>query len=187
MRTASLAALAAASVFSLATTAIAIAQPSLVEPATPPSAPASSDAYLEPGLEVGLSHGGFYGALQLDGGHRLGDGAFWLHGRLAEGNMLGIDERTMASNFTEVRVGLEARSCGLHGVLCLVTGLDAGYRHERLLADHDNTRADLAAAIPRLGLDLGGTRLRVRASVETVFDQRGWDGVGLTTGVAYAW
>jgi hypothetical protein len=103
----------------------------------------------------------------------LPDGALWLHGRLAQGTMVGIDERTMASDFTEARVGLEARSCGLHGVLCLVAGLDAGYCHERLLADYDHTRADLAAAIPRLGIDLGGTRLRVRASIETAFDQRG--------------
>jgi hypothetical protein len=189
MRTASFAALATTVAFTslLATTAVAHAQPSLVEPAASPSDAPASDAYLEPGLEVGLSRTGFYGALQLDGGRRLGDGAFWLHGRLAQGSMAGIDERTMASDFTEARVGLEARSCGLHGVLCLVTGLDAGYRHERLLAEYDNTRADLAAAIPRLGLDLGGTRLRVRASVETAFDQRGWDGLGLTTGVAYAW
>jgi hypothetical protein len=187
MRNVSLAALAAATAATLATTAVAHAQPSLVEPVTSPTEAAPADAYLEPGLEVGLSHTGFYGALQLDGGHRFGDGAFWLHGRLAQGSMAGIDERTMASDFTEARVGLEARSCGLHGLLCLITGLDAGYRHERLLADDDNTRADLAAAIPRLGLDLGGKRLRVRASVETAFDQRGWDGLGLTTGIAYAW
>ena len=74
----------------------------------------------------------------------------------------------------------------LHPPLTKWSDLDAGYRHERLLADHDNTRADVAAAIPRLGFDLGGTRLRVRASIETAFDQRGWDGLGLTTGVAYA-
>lgn len=189
MRTASLAALATAGAFAslLAVPAVAHAQPSLVEPVASPSGAPAADAYLEPGLEVGLSRGGFYGALQLDGGHRLGDGALWLHGRLAQGSMAGIDERTMASDFTEARVGLEARSCGLHGVLCLFTGLDAGYRHERLLAEYDNTRADLAAAIPRLGFDLGGTRLRLRASIETALDQRGWDGLGLTTGVACAW
>jgi hypothetical protein len=173
MRTASLAALATAGAFAslLAVPAVAHAQPSLVEPVASPSGAPAADAYLEPGLEVGLSRGG----------------ALWLHGRLAQGSMAGIDERTMASDFTEARVGLEARSCGLHGVLCLFTGLDAGYRHERLLAEYDNTRADLAAAIPRLGFDLGGTRLRLRASIETALDQRGWDGLGLTTGVACAW
>ena len=93
----------------------------------------------------------------------------------------------MTSDFTDARIGLEARGCALDGIACLVDGLDAGYRHERLFTEFTNTRADLAGAIARLGLDLGSRHFRLRASVETAVSQRGWDGLGLTTGVAYAW
>ncbi|HEX8113908.1 MAG TPA: hypothetical protein VF516_39525 [Kofleriaceae bacterium] len=186
MRTASYAA-AAAFASLLATPAVVHAQPSLVEPATPSSDPTAARSYLEPGLDVGLATAGLYGALQLDGGHRLGDGPIWLHARLAHGGMGVIEETTMTSDFTDARVGLEARGCALDGIACLVSGLDAGYRHERLVTDYRNTRADLAAAIARLGLDLGGKHLRLRASLETAVAQRGWDGLGLTTGIAYAW
>ena len=167
----------------LATTAIAGAQPSLVEPVAAP-APATG-AYLEPGVEAGLTRGGFYGALQLDGGYRLGDTPLWLHGRFAHGGMAGIDEVTMSSDFTEARAGIEARTCGFQGLVCLVGGLDAGYRHQRLLAQYDDERDNLAAAIARLGLDVGGKHLRFRTGVESGVDQGGWNGLGLTTGLAY--
>lgn len=189
MRTAALAAVTTATVFAslLATTAVAHAQPSLVASAAPPPAAPAADAYLEPGLDVGFSAIGLYGAVQLDGGHRLGDGPIWLHARLAHGGMGIIEETTMTSDFTDARLGIEARGCALDGLACLVGGLDAGYRHERVLTDETSAHVDLADAIARLGLDLGGRHLRLRASVETAVSPRGWDGLGLTTGIAYAW
>lgn len=187
MRTASFAlAAATASASLLATPAVAGAQPSLVEPSEQPRETPPVTAYLEPGLEVGGTRGGVYGALQLDGGHRL-DGPLWLHARLAQGGMAGIDEATMSSDFAEARLGLEARGCRLDGLLCAVGGLDVGYRHERLVAEFDAERADLVTAIARLGLDLGGQHVRLRVSVESGVDRAGWNGLGLTTGVAYAW
>jgi hypothetical protein len=186
-------ALALAAVTLLATAAIAGAQPSRVEPAAagaaaaPAPATALAAAYLEPGVEVGATRGGFYGALQLDGGHRLADTPIWLHARLAHGGMAGVDEVTMSSDFTEARLGLEARTCGLHGHLCLVGGLDAAYRHQRLVAEYDNQNDDLGAAIARLGLDAGGQHLRFRTGLEAGVDQRGSNSLGLTTGLAYAW
>lgn len=91
------------------------------------------------------------------------------------------------ADFTDARVGLEARGCGLDGLICLVDGLDAGYRRERLVAEFDGVHADLATATVRLGLDLGGKHVRMHASVQSGVDQGGWNGLGLTTGVAYTW
>ena len=189
MRTAALAVFATATAFAslLATTAVAHAEPSLVAPVASSASAPASDSYLELGLDVGYSAVDLYNALQLDGGHRLGGGPIWLHARLAHGGMGNLEQTTMNSDFTEARLGLEARGCVLSGFACLVGGLDAGYRHERQLTEFTNARADLAEAIARLGLDLGGRHLRLRGSVETAVSQRGWDGLGLTTGIAYAW
>jgi len=156
-----------------------------------PGAPAADDgdirAYLEPGVELGATQGTFYGALQLDGGYHLGSTPFWLHGRFAQGALALIDDRTMSSDFTEARLGLEARGCALDGIACLVGGVDFGYRHEMLATRHDTDTTNLALAIARLGLDLGGKHLRLRPSIETSVHQGGWNGLGLTAGIAYTW
>ena len=169
----------------LALTAVADAQPALDQPASDAALPAT--AYLEPGLEAGITHSAFYGALELDAGYHLSDTPLWLHGRFAQGALLEIKGDTMNSDFTEARVGLEARGCLFDGIACLVAGVDFGYRHEMFVATHDHDSSDLVVGIARLGLDIGGKHLRVRPSIETGVEQGGWNGLGFTTGIAYTW
>jgi len=168
----------------LATTAVAAAQPALTAPAAAPSA--RTDAYLEPGAALGGDRTGIYGALQLDGGLRL-DGPLWIHGRFAHGGMGEIEETTMSSDFTEARVGAEARGCALEGIACLVGGIDAAYRHERVITDDTHRNADTADLIARVGLDVGTRHFRLRPSIEAAFDRSGWSGLGMTGGIAYTW
>lgn len=190
MNLASLPLAAAAAAASL----LAIAPTAHAEPGNDPGAfvdpaatAASTDAYLEPGLEIGITPGAFYGAVELDGGHRLGDTPLWLHGRFAQGNLSRIEEKTMSSDFTEARLGLEARGCVFAGIACLVAGVDLGYRHEMYVSDFGRGTADLGLSTARLGLDLGSPHLRFRPSVETGVQQGGWLGLGVTAGLAYTW
>jgi hypothetical protein len=169
----------------LALTAVADAQPALDQPASDAAIPAT--AYLEPGLEAGITHGAVYGALELDAGYHLSDTPLWLHGRFAQGIVGPVDQDTMTSDFTEARLGLEARGCLFEGIACLVGGVDFGYRHEMFISRFEHNNADLAVGIARLGLDLGGKHLRLRSSIETGVEQGGWNGLGLTAGIAYTW
>lgn len=185
MRLSLVTAATAAAASLLALTAVVDAQPALDQPSA--DAAVTATAYLEPGITAGITRGALYGAVELDGGYRLSDTPLWLHGRFAQGALAEIERDTMNSDFTEARLGLEARGCLFDGIACLVGGVDFGYRHEMFVAAHDHETADLAVAIARLGLDLGGKHLRVRPSIETGVQQGGWNGLGFTTGIAYLW
>lgn len=148
---------------------------------------ATGHAYLEPGIALGVTRGALYGAIELDGGYHLGSTPFWLHGRFAQGALAVVEDSTMTSDFTEARLGLETRGCLLDGIACLVGGVDFGYRHEMLTAHHARQTSDVAVAIARVGLDVGGKHLRIRPSIETGVEPGGWNGLGLTAGIAYTW
>jgi hypothetical protein len=156
-----------------------------------PEAPAAPTitGYLEPGAAVGVAQDGFYGALHLDGGHRL-VGLLWLHARLARGDMATIhvagSDPPSLSSFTEARLGLELRGCRRDGYLCLFGGVDAGYASESYDRPVDMP-TNVATATARLGLDFGGNSLRVRTSVEGGGGQGHWRTGGLTIGLAYSW
>jgi hypothetical protein len=139
--------------------------------------------YLEPGVGQ-VTRSGTYGALQLDGGHRLGDSSLWLHGRLAHGGMIGIDWTTKNSDFTEARVGLEARGCALSGIACLVVGADVGYRHEMVMRASGIQRNDLAPPSAVGFPDLGVYRA---AQASGGVGPRRLGRPRSATGVAYAW
>ena len=51
-------------------------------------------------------------------------------------------------------------------------------------------RGQTRSGIPvmeNIKLDLGGNNLRLRPSIETSVHQGGWNGLGLTAGIAYTW
>lgn len=182
-------ALAMTSAALFAVPAAAHAQPSLVEPAPEAPAAAAIAGYLEPGVAAGIAQEDFYGALHLDGGHRL-VGPLWLHARLAWGDtatihVAGSDPLSL-TRFTEARLGLELRGCRRDGHLCLFGGVDAGYASETFDRPVDMP-TDVATATARLGLDFGGSSLRMRTSVEGGGGQGHWRNGGLTLGLAYAW
>jgi hypothetical protein len=167
----------------LASTAAVRAQPGL-EPRTIDD---GGTLYLEPGIEAGDTRIGLFGALELDGGYHLSSTPFWLHGRLAHGAMRIIEETTMTSDFTEARLGLEARGCELDGIACLIGGVDFGLRHELLVTNHTNQVANNAVAIARVGFDLGSRHLRLRPSLEAAVQPGHWNSLGFTAGIAYTW
>lgn len=65
-----------------------------------------------------------------------------------------------SSYFVLARVGLEARSCGI--AQCGVFGIDVGYQHD----GPSSGALDTVRLVPRIGLDVGGTTVRFRPSVD---------------------
>ena len=174
-----------------AATAYAVTPAPTAPPAAPPEPRDAVRAYLEPGLAAGVATT-LYAAVQLDAGYRLGDSSLWLHGRVAHGTFTTIIDRVLSSDLTEARLGLEARGCSDNGIACIVGGVDFAYRHELLsTVDGDEpphtTDVTFAAAIARVGLDLGITHLRIRPSLELGVRQGGLSNAGFTTGLAVVW
>ncbi|HEU4728017.1 MAG TPA: hypothetical protein VFT22_09020 [Kofleriaceae bacterium] len=167
----------------------AYAQPSLAEPAPEVREGPSITSFVEAGAAAGFTQTDLYGALQLDGGHRL-VGPLWLHARLARADtatihVAGSDPPSLSS-FTEARLGLELRGCRRDGRICLVGGVDAGYVAETYDRPVDLPGSD-ATATGRVGLDFGGSNLRMRTSVEGGRGLDNWRIGGLTIGLAYGW
>ena len=160
-------------------------------PAAPTDLHDAVHAYLEPGVAAGVATS-LYGAVELDGGYRLGDSPLWLHGRVSHGAFATFSDRVLGSDLTEARLGLEARGCSDNDIACLVGGVDFAYRHEMLSTANEDptpntTNITFVAAIARVGLDLGTKHVRFRPSVELGVRQGGWSNLGATTGLAFAW
>jgi hypothetical protein len=138
----------------------------------------------------------------VEGGKRLGDSPAWIHAAAAFG--ASGDDQGPGSNF-QLHVGIEGRACAWEGHFCGVGGLDAGYQAGRW-SDRDdasrNESIDALVMVPRLGVDAGGPKVRVRLALEAdyaVVAQReptssgktgngpGLVGVELGLGVAYQW
>src|SRR5690349_2122074 len=91
------------------------------QPGTPPK-----DSYVGVGVEVGAQRA-LMGGLKLDGGYRLGQTPFFLHGQVTTGYS-GSD-----GTYQQVRLGGESRGCALGGLLCAFAGLDVGYQHDNMV------------------------------------------------------
>ena len=176
----------------VASTSLVHAQPSLTAP-TSPSLVASTtqDAPDRLYLQTGVTAGGddvvgLYAAYTLEAGYHLNDSPFWAHAMLITGKGGGVDEPVYDSYMVQFRGGIEARGC-LISAACAVAGVDAGLRHEMLMAEYDNRRATDAVVVPRIGLDLGTRHFRLRPGLEMQLDRTGWAGVGATAAIAYQW
>ena len=138
----------------------------------------------------------------LEAGKRLGDSAVWIHTAAAFG--ASGDDQGPGSNF-QLRVGIEGRACAWEGRFCGVGGVDAGYQAGRW-SDRDdasrNESVDALVMVPRLGVDAGGSRVRVRLALEADYalaaerepsssgkagNGPGLVGVELGLGVGYQW
>jgi hypothetical protein len=176
--------------FVVGSTSLVHAQPSLTEPT--PSLVASTtqekpDLYIQSGLTAGGDDiVGLYAGYTLEGGYRLNDSPLWVHAMMIAGKGAGVDEPVYNSYLWQLRGGIEARGC-LIPAACAVAGVDAGLRHEMLMAEYDNRRATDAIVAPRIGLDIGTRHFRLRPGLEMQLDRTGWAGVGATAAVAYQW
>lgn len=168
----------------IASTSLAHAQPSLV--ASTDTTPQLS--YVQGGVTAGDDDiVGLYGGFTLEGGVRLGDSPLWAHAMMITGKGNGIDELVYDSSMLQLRGGIEARGCVVSAA-CAVIGVDAGFRHETLMAEYDNRRASDAIVAPRVGLDIGTRHFRFRPGLEMQLDRTKWlAGIGATAAVAYQW
>lgn len=139
----------------------------------------------------------------VEAGRRLGESSAWLHAAVAYGG--GGDDQGPGSNF-QLRLGIEGRACAWEGHFCGVGGLDAGYQAGRWSDRDDPSRresVDAVVMVPRLGVDVGGTKVRVRLALEADYalfaerepvlagegrnDSPGLVGIELGLGVGYQW
>jgi hypothetical protein len=161
--------------------------------------------YLQAGLMAGAAApvAGLNVMGAVEAGKRLADSAAWLHVAVAYG--VGGDDQGPGSNF-QWRVGIEGRTCAWEGRFCGVGGLDVGYQAGRWSDRDDPSRresVDALVTVPRLGVDVGGAKVRVRLALEADYGlvtQRepssssgagsrspGLVGVELGLGVGYQW
>jgi len=143
-------------------------------------------SYVGAGVTLGGDSVGLYGAYTAEGGYRLSN-ALWAHGMIAKGGMAGVDEPTYASDYFALRGGIEARACVTPAFMCGIAGVDLAARHEVLMDEYDSGKRDGFAIVPRLGADIGGKHLRLRAMSELTATAQKWDGFALVGGLTYQW
>jgi hypothetical protein len=147
----------------LASSSPAVAQTAIAALTSPPPT-----RYVQAGGMVGVAAPvvGLNLMAAFDGGVRLGGSNAWLHAAGSYGS-LGDDQGPGSNG--QLRAGIEGRACLWSGAACGVDGVDVGYQRGRW-ADRDdpshNESSDALVAIPRFGLDLGGTNLRARIGIE---------------------
>jgi hypothetical protein len=134
-------------------------------------------------VDGGLEGGGTDGFLTLGGRFEVGTRVapdLWIHALVADG---GLDELFSSGHgiYTRLRAGADLMSCGSTGVLCIFVGGDLGYEHTSWTGHEDpiffagpatgdamdtTIEHDRMIGVGRVGLDIGGTVLRWRPSIE---------------------
>jgi hypothetical protein len=125
----------------------------------------------------------------------------WLRIAVAGGEAVYIDSND-AGPIAQARIGYEARACLAGGYVCGIAGFDFGAFYAQHPGNNDGDPRDLmigVLAAPRIAIDLGSVRFRVRIGAEigvsaaAVFPPSavtsGLAGLTLacTGGVAYRW
>jgi hypothetical protein len=161
------------------------AQIDLEEPPPPPAAPSPDasprhHAYLGMGFALGVD-AVFHADLTIEGGVRFGQSPLLLHGLSSVGSSTDFEG---SGAYYQARAGLEYQLCSAGGGACLLGGVDVGaqrwtWRKEGR-ADEDHLAL---LVVPRVGLDVGGDQLRVRAAAEAGYP--GLGGLGVSLGLAW--
>jgi hypothetical protein len=100
--------------------------------------------------------------LFLEGGMRVATTPIWVHGLIGS----GAETQIMGQGrFVEARGGIEL-SCGQRRAVCGFFGVDVGGELQTRKGDGDDDKLTGVVAVPRMGLDLGGDMVRLRASVD---------------------
>jgi hypothetical protein len=175
--------------------AVAAAQPALTS-STPAPASAAPSTYLQLDGMAGTVGEDLSASAAIAGGVELGDSPLWVHGELLHGDTSGflIDRN---GTIDQARLGLEARSCGVRGIVCVMAGVDAAVEHSRVTGSGVNlfevgpsdpvmtTEATTGLGIARIGLDIGGKHLRYRPGIEVAFDAHGEQAASVVQSVAW--
>jgi hypothetical protein len=157
---------------------------------------------------------GYNVMLAGDAGYRL-TGLLWARGGLGYGTSIDRFGQHVPNGGRNAvaRAGLEARWCA-GSILCGLAGADLGVQHgtwndsaynEVTFKDIPRSTTETAlVAIPRVGVDFGGTSLRMRVALEadtaivgratattamasSTTSETGLIGIELAAGVAYQW
>lgn len=164
------------------------AEPSPAPVAAPaPQAPAQF--YLEFGAAAGVGIG-LYAAAAGELGYRPGGGSLSIHAVIQVGSVPvygPLDESVTSSGYLALRVGVEERGCERRGVWCAFASTDIGYLHQHAMTRSGHSDERVAIIVPRVGLDAGGSAVRVRVGVETSLARHNWETLGLAAGIAFNW
>ena len=117
----------------------------------------------------------------VEGAMRVATTPIWVHALIGTGAEKLIADQ---GQFVEARGGLEL-SCVQRRVVCGFFGIDVGGEMEGRAGEGNEIRGVIA--VPRMGLDMGGDYLRVRASLDGRwfrYHSSGDDDLGTTTGGA---
>jgi len=153
-------------------------------------------SYVSTGGAIGVASAidWLYGEVGIDVGHRTTT-AWWLHANLDAVARIatGPTNRVMfvgpEPRWYAVRIGLERRGCRDDGAVCLLGGVDLGYRTSSVGTD--------VHVVGRAALELGGARVRVRSEASLLLAGCGdvdpdsdcfFDaGIGWKLGAVYQW
>jgi hypothetical protein len=169
---------------------VAHAQPSLTAPMPRPQ-PVTADVELDATFG-GTRSGDVYAGIIAGGAFRLSDW-FWIHAAAGTAkapvvHFAGIDQYEGTSDrFTDLRGGLELRTCTHSGLACGIFGVDFGGRHEVYSDNSGHMVTWSGTAVARAGLDIGAANLRARAMFEGTTAMQVGDTSALNLGVAYLW
>ena len=150
-------------------TRIAVAQPGVEDPPPPPAPPKAQphveNMFITGGLLLTVDH--FLNAAWMaDAGVRLGDLPLAVHASIAKGGSLDADN---GGDFWRWTAGLEARSARSGNYAFI--DLDLGHQHQTWGNPIDAEVGEFevhrgALVLGRIGYDLGGEHVRVRAAFE---------------------
>ncbi len=126
--------------------------------------------YLGVGMTLGV-HRSFKSGMFVDGAKRMGTSAVFVRGQLTGGSS-GDD----TGSFTQMRVGIETRTCTAGRLVCAFAGTDVGYQRDNISNDKEglglmDIDAHDAILVPRAGLEVG-TKIRLRTAIEAPLYQR---------------
>ncbi len=115
------------------------------------------------GLGTSVSNDAHINAdLFLEGAMRVATTPIWVHGLIGTGAETQINDQ---DEFLEARGGFEL-SCATRRKVCGFFGIDVGGEIQSRRGDGPDRQLSGVVAVPRMGLDMGGDIVRVRASVD---------------------
>jgi hypothetical protein len=100
--------------------------------------------------------------LFLEGAMRVATTPLWVHGLIGTGAETQINDQ---DQFLEARGGFEL-SCATRRKVCGFFGVDVGGEIQSRRGDGSDKQLSGVVAVPRMGLDMGGDIVRVRATVD---------------------
>jgi hypothetical protein len=100
--------------------------------------------------------------LFVEGAMRVATTPIWIHGLVGTGAETQLEDQ---GQFLEARGGFEL-SCATRRKVCGFFGVDVGGEMQSRRGDAKDGSLSGVVAVPRMGLDMGGDIVRVRASVD---------------------